>query len=295
MPDYSLHLADGSRWRFSSTPDRAGWLKQFAYTLTLPSEVSAPASTTTPSHIRVCSPIETEQQIGSLWGDTRPANFDLGPLQVYTRRGSTEMLFVTPDNSDRHQWLMSMWYSLYPLYPALLKRGILPVHAGLAEWNGHGVLFAAPGGTGKSTTLRRLPESWRTVCDDETWLVPADTGLRTHPLPTWSDLVLRGKQDRWPSATSLPLGHVVFLRQAEQVSVRPLDHAETAALLNQAVEQILRRAWTVLVPPDLAAVKVRMFELAEERTRTLSGILLDLNLHDPFADQLQEIILAMDR
>ncbi|MCB2211677.1 SynChlorMet cassette protein ScmC [bacterium] len=292
MPDYSLHLADGFRWRYSSTPDRSGWLEQFADTLTLPSEASVSASASHASHIHICSPAETDQQLASLWGDARPVSFELGPLQVYTLRGATDRLFVTPDSGDRHQWLMSMWYSLYPLYPALLKQGHLPVHGGLAEWNGRGVLFAAPGGTGKSTTLSRLPESWRTICDDETWLVPTDAGLRAHPLPTWSDLVLRKKNGRWPSTTSLPLQHVVFLRQAEHVSVRRLDHAETAALLNQSVEQILRRAWAVLVPPDLAAVKARMFELAEARARSLSGILLDLNLHDPFADKLQDFILA---
>ena len=65
-------------------------------------------------------------------------------------------------NDDTHGLeIVRMWQSLHPIYERALGDGGLPFHAGLAAWNGKGVLFAASGGTGKSTCCRRLPSPGR--------------------------------------------------------------------------------------------------------------------------------------
>ncbi len=295
---YLLRLSDNSDWQFTSTTDTAEWewLNFFASTLGLP--VLENDGSAVENGILICSEKRKSECLlemgASHWGvNARVNEFQLGPLAVYSTPGSNHLMHVVPNDESHKDWLMSMWYGLYPLYPQLLRMGHLPLHAGLATWRGQGILFAAPGGTGKSTTMRRLPMDWDVHCDDESWLVNADAGLFSHPLPTWSDLVLRGERKSWNSPHASPAKAIVFLRQAESVKINRLSPAECATLLKQATEQILRRAWAVLPPPDLNKVRARVFELADERSRSLHGYLLDLNLTDPFWTTL-EVALMKD-
>ncbi len=282
----SLVLADETRWTFRAVSAGIDWLRKFASVLSLPSEEgNNQADKWT---IYVVTHTELDACLTFLGTNQTQCNeFDLGPLRVYTLPGTETHVYEVPDRSNRKDWLMSMWYGQYPLYPALLRAGNLPIHAGLGVYGEKGVLFAAPGGTGKSTTMRRLPSEWETVNDDECWLVQTDAGLFAHPMPTWSDLVLRNIDQVWPSTTAIPIHTVVFLRQAQKVSLEQLQHAATSNYLKQACEQIFRRAWTSLPPPDLTQVRKRVFEQSERYSRSLRGILLDLTLEDPFWEILQ--------
>jgi SynChlorMet cassette protein ScmC len=285
----SLSLADDSCWTFRSGSGGIEWLNEFASTLSL---IEAEKETQTEQWtIYVVSDSELDTCITGLGSSqSKCKEFDLGPLCVFALPDSQTHVYQIPDQSNRKDWLMSMWYGQYPLYPALLRAGNLPVHAGLGVYGKKGVLFAAPGGTGKSTTVRRLPSEWAAVNDDECWLVHTDSGLFAHPLPTWSDLVLRNINQTWPSSTAIPIHAIVFLRQAQTVSLTRLEHAATSNYLKQACEQILRRAWTSLPPPDLTQVRKRVFEQSERYSHYLQGFLLDLNLEDPFWETLQPVL-----
>jgi hypothetical protein len=57
------------------------------------------------------------------------------------------------------------WHSELLLWQR--DRGLLPVHAGLIERDGHGVLLGGPGGSGKSTTsLTCMRQGWHYLADD---------------------------------------------------------------------------------------------------------------------------------
>lgn len=286
-----LELANDLCWTFQASSTCADWIQSFAATLSLPE--STPTVHDTCRSVHVVSLDELPALLDELHYTSSLKTFDLGPLRIHPLPESSDLVYVVPDSTDHRQWLMSMWYAQYPLYPTLLKSGVLPVHAGFATHEGRGVLFAAPGGTGKSTTMRRLPADWTVFCDDEVWLVPTENGLVCHVLPTWSDLVLRGETlRRWDATQSHPVHAIVFLRQSASVNLVPLDRSSATNYVKQASEQILRRAWTPLPPPDMDTVRARVFELAIDTAGQLSGALLDLNLKDAFWEQLQDWLLG---
>ena len=96
------------------------------------------------------------------------------------------------------------WESLY--------RGGLPFHATLLEYQGQGIILAAPGGTGKSTCSRRVPPPWRACCDDEVLVVKSPDGrYLAHPFPTWSDYYWQRAENTWKVEKALPLAGIFFL------------------------------------------------------------------------------------
>jgi SynChlorMet cassette protein ScmC len=288
-PTRSLQLVDGSCWTFHPSDDRSEWLDSFADVLSLPR-----GHGTLSSHgwdIHIVSKAELYNRLRSDDVDVdQIRTFNIGPLRVHSIPGSRTLFYEVPDNSNRKDWLMSMWYGQYALYPALLQEGNCPIHAGLAVYHGKGVLFAAPGGTGKSTTISRLSEDWEAVCDDECWLVRTKEGLFAHPMPTWSDLVLRGVDRTWPTSCAIPVESIVFLQQSKTTQLQNLNHAETTNFTKQAAEQILRRAWTSLPPPDMNQVRKRVFELSDSFAQSMHGFLLHLNLTDPFWAKLESAL-----
>ena len=87
-------------------------------------------------------------------------------------------------------------------------RGGALIHGALAERNGHGVILAAPGGTGKTTASNRLPAPWRSLCDDATLVVrdPWTPGC-VPPSPLHSNVrdvdgALRKLAQNWHSGTA---------------------------------------------------------------------------------------------
>ena len=97
------------------------------------------------------------------------------------------------------------WESLY--------RGGLPFHATLLEYQGQGIILAAPGGTGKSTCSRRVPPPWRACCDDEVLVVEGPgRPLPGTPFPHLERLLLATGREyleggegpaAWPASSSL--------------------------------------------------------------------------------------------
>jgi SynChlorMet cassette protein ScmC len=89
------------------------------------------------------------------------------------------------EEGDYQRRILSMRFSLYPIYQQVQDSGGLPLHAGLVEHNGKGVLLAGPKNAGKSTCCRRLPKPWYPLCDEETLIVKVNQEqYLAHPFPT---------------------------------------------------------------------------------------------------------------
>jgi signal peptidase len=91
----------------------------------------------------------------------------------------------TPQNADD---LISKTTKVsLALAQAAQQRGGILVHGGLAGYLSHGVVLAAPGGTGKTTASFRLPSPWRSLSDDAALITRDARGqYAVHPWPTWS-------------------------------------------------------------------------------------------------------------
>ena len=113
--------------------------------------------------------------------------------------------------------------------------GTVFLHAALAEHENRGIVFAAPGGTGKTTASRRLPQPWISLCDDTTLVACDELGQwRVHPWPTWSDFLDNKRGGRWDVGYSVPLEAIFFLNQADTDCVERLGKGEGLSILAQS-------------------------------------------------------------
>ena len=101
------------------------------------------------------------------------------------------------------------------IYAQAASRGGLPIHGGLLERDGKGVVIAASGETGKTTCCRRIPRPWAAHCDDQV-LITFDEflGYRAHPFPNWNDVIIRRQAKHWNCSYSVKLAGIFFLQQA---------------------------------------------------------------------------------
>ncbi|MCK4982365.1 MAG: SynChlorMet cassette protein ScmC [Victivallaceae bacterium] len=139
-------------------------------------------------------------------------------VRLFHRGNFSEWFMVLPENilSDKDIRVVVMWLMMRPFYLHCLSNGGLPVHASSADLNGRGIIVAAMGDTGKTTTVRRLPEPWQELADDTALLLPDNNGFRLHPLPTWSEFIHgRNKSASWDIKKSTKLSGIFFLEQSK--------------------------------------------------------------------------------
>lgn len=120
---------------------------------------------------------------------------------------------------------------MIPMRETFLRFGVLFLHAAQISWQGRGILFAAPSGTGK-TTQARLWQAHRgaaIVCSDRTLIRKADGCWRTYGYP------LDGSEPVCSREVN-PLGAVVLLEQGPGNGARQLRPTKALPLLmRQAV------------------------------------------------------------
>ena len=112
-------------------------------------------------------------------------------VRLFHNGDFSRWLMVLPENilADQNIRVVLMWLMSKPFYLHCLSNGGLPVHASSADLNGRGIIIAAAGDTGKTTTVRRLPPPWQELGDDTALLLPDNNGFRLYPLPTWSEFI----------------------------------------------------------------------------------------------------------
>ena len=112
------------------------------------------------------------------------------------------------------------------------------LHGALAEHKNRGVLLIAKGGTGKTTSSKRLPLPWSSLSDDLALIVRDASGeYWAHPWPTWSSFFEGGEGGKWDVKRMVPLHAVYQLLQAGKDWVEPLGTGESIISLMQSAEQ----------------------------------------------------------
>lgn len=121
-----------------------------------------------------------------------------------------------------------------------MQRGGMLIHGGLVMHQGQGIILAAPGGTGKSTACRRLPESWEVLSDDATLVVQTKGGRYfAHPWPTWSRFFDGGAGGTWNVEQAMPLSAIFFLHQSPVDTVEPLSRANATVFILESIRQAM--------------------------------------------------------
>jgi SynChlorMet cassette protein ScmC len=195
------------------------------------------------------------------------------------------------EEGDYQRRILSMRFSLYPIYQQVQDSGGLPLHAGLVEHNGKGVLLAGPKNAGKSTCCRRLPKPWYPLCDEETLIVKVNQEqYLAHPFPTWSDYLSKRSEQTWSVHNHVPISSIFFLEQAGSDEVIPLGRGEAAVFINQLATQISCRYWNNLDHEDLMSRKTKLFENATELAKAVPAFRLQVSLEGRFWEEMEKVL-----
>lgn len=281
--DAGYHLSlDGREWVLTGHPEVLPWLHQLAAIMRL----GKGRSTGRPRihfYPRGVVPGPSRESDWTVW--------EQKGLRFWFHDHISDVLCEV-DNSKGHEAeVMNMWYALHPIYWGAIRSRGLPLHGALIEREGQGVVLAAPGGTGKSTCCRRIPEPWLPRCDDELLVLRDERGrYRAHPFPTWSDYLWHRAPNTWNVESSIPLQAVFFLSHAEREFCEPLSGAGAAMYVNDSAEQVCRKYWHMKEGELRRAFTGRVFANACEMVKTIPCFKLGVSLDGRFWEEMERAL-----
>jgi len=195
------------------------------------------------------------------------------------------------EEGDYEQSILSMRFSLFPIYQQTQVLGGLSLHAGLVGRDGKGVLLAGHKNIGKSTCCRRIPKPWHSLCDEETLIVRNEhKQYLAHPLPTWSDYLAKRSEPEWNIHSHLPISAIFLLEQANTDEVIPLGQGEAAVLINQLAMQVCCRYWNNLDYEDLRIRKAKLFENVAGLAKKIPAFSLRVSLGGRFWEEMEKVL-----
>lgn len=198
---------------------------------------------------------------------------------------------IRNEMGDSELNILRLRLSLYPIYQRAQGVGGIPLHAGLVERDGKGILLVAPADTGKSTCCRRLPPPWKALCDEETLVLSNDAKhYLAHPFPTWSDYFRKRSKRTWDVQRHVPVLAMCFLEQSEEDEVIPLGKGEAAVLAQQSAMQICYRYFTYLDHEEVRTRKEILFENACELAKTVPTFKLRVSLQGRFWEKMESVL-----
>jgi len=283
---YGFRWGNGPTVGLRATADATAWLARFADVLSLEALGDDGACDLWLEFDRADRP---RPPAASTWADGARCHTIYG-VAFWEHPDHPHIAVCITHEPSQEAELYNRWSVMQALYRTALRHGGLPLHGALAAWQQRGLVIAAPGGTGKSTTLRRLPDAWRPLCDDEILMVPHGPGWRLHPMPTWSNFVLDREPRRWPCEEHVDLHAVCFLKHADTVRLERLPVSQAAVLLMQSARQILRRGWGDVDEVTLHAHKTMVLETASTVAASIPMHLLHLPRDGEFAHLLEGVL-----
>jgi SynChlorMet cassette protein ScmC len=183
-----------------------------------------------------------------------------------------------------------MQLSLVIAQHAQVKGGFL-LHGALIERDGCGVILAGPGGVGKTTASRRLTAPWRSLSDDATLVVRDENRTYwAHPWPTWSNLMLDGKDGTWNVEHAVKLKAIFFLGRGQNNRIESIGAGHSVPLLVELAEQT---SWSMAHGQggDAACVlRLQRFENICSLAKSMSCYYLRLSLNGAFWKEIERVI-----
>lgn len=169
------------------------------------------------------------------------------------------------------------------------KRGGLLLHGALAEWQGHGVILAGPGGVGKSTASGRLPPPWRTLSDDTTLIVKDPAGAYwAHPWPTWSRVRQGELEASWDAQRAVRLGLIGMLSQGEPDCMTAMSYLRAASELVDVSGQASHNLFLDMDREARKCINRMRFDNARAVARKIPIRRLRISRHGRFWDVIED-------
>jgi len=293
---YCLQLSDGSNWWITGDEENKERVDKFASIMRLqacPTNnapkiiLSKPLQSDTPTDCNGYNPYK----INSLGDDTNWSVYDSKLVRIWYHNIIPDVICEVIENSDYWIEYVVLWNLLLPIYwRSTLMKGI-PFHAGLAEYKGNGVLFAASGGTGKSTCCRRLPNHWKPLCDDEVLIVLDKNNVyKAHPFPTWSDYIFKRAENTWNVQYSVPLSAIFLIEQSPHDEVIPLSAPKVGMLITESSVQVWNRFLTHMKTELQIKIVQDIFNNAFSIARSIPTFRLCVSLTGRFWEKIEELM-----
>jgi SynChlorMet cassette protein ScmC len=165
------------------------------------------------------------------------------------------------------------------------------IHGALAERHGAGVIFAGPGGIGKTTVSRRLAKPWQSLSDDMTLIErDANGAYWAHPWPTWSSFMWGGKGETWNVSCAVPLRAIFILEQADHTRLQETGSGQAAMLLQEVADQASFFAYDNIDLNRARRHRLDRFKSVCSISQKVPTCILHTSLIEPFAGKLEQFI-----
>jgi SynChlorMet cassette protein ScmC len=193
------------------------------------------------------------------------------------------------DPGETHIYTFGLMCEALPyVYWESICRGGLTFHATLLEYQGQGVILAAPGETGKSTCSRRVPPPWRARCDDEVLVVLSPEGrYLAHPFPTWTDYLWERADNTWQVEDALPLAGLFFFEQAPEDDCQPLEGTQAAVAAISSAGQIMARFLKRCESAEARKIRMTMLDNACAIVKQIPAFHLRVSLTGCFWEKIE--------
>jgi SynChlorMet cassette protein ScmC len=288
LKGYSLELAGGQAWHFSSADDASSSVDKLAKAMGL-SEGYVPGSTEL---------FYTRSGLAAVIdgaGDLPESGWEpvkLNITQFWFHKETPHVICDIGPEGSVDEEMIKLSLSLYPLYRSIVFASGAAVHAALVERDGGGVLLAGRGGMGKSTCGRRIPPPWRTLSDDTALIVRDNLShYEVHPLPTWSNFFMGRPQKAWDVREHIILDGIFFLEQAKKDEALSIGAGEAAMRAYDAMFQAHIPFLRFIRAPYDAELKKQLFLNACEMAKAIPSFILRVDLHGRFWEELDKILM----
>jgi len=214
--------------------------------------------------------------------------------KIRHNNGKKDYLIELDNRGSRELEYINMWYALYGVYSSVVGHGGFPLHAGLAEVNGKGVILAGRSGQGKSTSIKRISGVWPAFSDDETLIVhDKDKGYMAYPMPTWSGFISKGDERRWPLSRPVHVDALFFIEKADTDEITSLkNRAETVLMLNRSVREIYLRYLNNLEKQQRREEATAIFNNVCSMAWAIPCYRLRISLTGRFWEKIEEVVKA---
>jgi SynChlorMet cassette protein ScmC len=240
------------------------------------------------------------------WSEGRPCLEPVSRLQVYVQKEPLRdclpgagKIYENGSSMDCHigpavdlDLLATQMIWLSPFFVRSIEsRGGALIHGALAERNGSGVIFAGPGGIGKTTVSKRLPHPWRSLSDDMTLIeCDANGDYRAHPWPTWSRFMWGGDGGTWKVQKSVPLRAIFILEQAVHTRLQQTGNGQAVMLLQEVADQASFFAYDSIDRNRARRYRIERFNSICAISQKVPVPILHTSLSSPFADAIKPFI-----
>ena len=164
---------------------------------------------------------------------------------------------------------------------AVLDYDAAVFHAALISFDGQGIAFAAPSGTGKTTHIKL----WQRLYGDRVEIINGDKPLFTLRSGRFfaSGMPWCGKEN-WGCNKTVPLEAICFIERSDTNSIRPIkDNGEK-----------MRRMFNqLMIPEDRDGLMVKYLDFANKLINTVPFYLLRCNMELEAAQTAHDGIFGM--